>query len=224
MRKNKPKVTLIIPGHDEEDNIGRVLKVVTKVKEVDEILMIADACEDNTAKIAGKFKGVKVLERKKSSGKGSAMIFGVKHAKGDIIMFADADLETLNTTHVKQVLEPVISGRAVMSVGLRDRIFGLGALIPKIFPMYAIGGERAMTKKFFNDLPKDENTLDFGIETVMNYYAKHHKLKVATPVLKDLNQVIKEKKWGLWDGFIGRIKLTWQVWRTRYIMKRRKDL
>lgn len=221
---NNKKVTLIIPAHNEEDNISRVLKVVTKVKEVDEILVIADACEDNTAVVAGKFPGVKVLKRPTSSGKGSAMIFGVNNAQGDIIMFADADLETLNTTHVKQVLRPVINGEAVMSVGLRDRVFGLGALIPKIFPMYAIGGERAMTKEFFNQLPKDENTLDFGIETVMNYYAKRHKLKVAKPVLNDLHQVIKEKKWGIWDGFISRIKLTWQVWRTRFAMRHRKDL
>jgi len=220
--KNK-KVTLIIPAHNEAENISTVLKVATKAKEVDEILVIADACEDNTAEVARGF-GVKVIERKESQGKGSAMIAGVKVASGDIIMFADADLETLNTHHISQVLKPVIKGEAVMSVGLRDRVFGLGALIPKINPMYAIGGERAMTKDFFNKLPKDENLLDFGIETVMNYYARENKLKVAHPVLKDLHQVIKEKKYGFMQGFSDRIKLLKQVRRARHAMKRKKDL
>ncbi len=219
----KTTVSLIIPAHNEAENISAVLKVAVKSKLVDEILVIADACEDNTAAIARKFK-VKVLERPTSQGKGSAMIEGVKKVKGNVIMFADADLETLTTRHIEQVLTPIISGKAVMSVGLRDRVFGLGALIPKLFPMYAIGGERAMTRAFFNKIPKDQNTLDFGIETVMNYYAKKHRLKVARPVLKDLRQVIKEKKWGLWDGFINRVKLTYQVWRTRSAMRRRKDL
>jgi len=223
MAKNNKKVSLIIPAHNEAENITAVLRVAVKSKLVDEILVVADACQDNTANIAKKFK-VKVLERQTSQGKGSAMIEGVKTVKGDIIMFADADLENLTTRHIEQVLTPVIKGKAVMSIGLRDRVFGLGALIPKLFPMYAIGGERAMTRAFFNKIPKDKNTLDFGIETVMNYYAKKHKLKVARPVLRNLHQVIKEKKWGFWYGFINRIKLTYQVWRTRMIMRKRKNL
>ncbi|HLD28521.1 MAG TPA: glycosyltransferase family 2 protein [Patescibacteria group bacterium] len=224
MKKKKPKISIIIPGHNEAENIGRVLKSIVKVKELNEILVVADACEDDTAGVARKFKGVKVLERKTSSGKGSAMIAGVKATKGDIVMFADADLESLTPEHVTKVLKPVIEGKAIMSIGLRDRVFGLGAIIPKIYPMYAIGGERAMTRKFFNNIPKDKNTLDFGIETVMNYYARYHKLKVAMPVLKDLRQIIKEKKWGFWHGFVSRLGLMKQVWRTRRIMKHKKDI
>ncbi|MFA5029465.1 MAG: glycosyltransferase family 2 protein [Patescibacteria group bacterium] len=223
MKNKKQKISLIIPAHNEADNIASVLKVVTKVEELDEILVIADACTDKTAKVAEKFK-VKVLKRPTSQGKGSAMTAGVKATSGNIIMFADADLENLTTSHIKQVLRPVLNGQATMSVGLRDRVFGLGALIPKIFPMYAIGGERAMTRKFFDSLPKDENLLDFGIETVMNYYARKHKLKVATPILKNLHQIIKEKKWGLWQGFSWRLKLNGQVWRARRAMKRYENL
>src|SRR3989344_8645445 len=221
--QNKPKVTLIIPAHNEAENISAVLKVVTQAKEVDEIIVIADACEDKTAEVARRFK-TKVVERAKTQGKGSAMIAGVGAASGQIIMFADADLENLTTRHISQVLRPVIEGRATMSVGLRDRIFGLGALIPKIYPMYAIGAARAMTKDFFNSLPDDQNLLDFGIETVMNYYAKKHKLKVSYPVLKNLHQVIKEKKYGLLAGFSDRLKLIKQVRRARRIMKHKNDL
>jgi len=219
----KHKISLIIPAHNEADNIPRVLRVVAKAQGLDEIIVVADACTDNTASVAKSF-GVEVVERKTSQGKGSAMMAGAAAAQGDILMFCDADLETLTTHHINKVLAPVISGRAVMSIGLRDRIFGLSAVIPKIFPMYAIGGERAMTRNFFDSLPKDENILDFGIETVMNYYAKKHKLKVATPVLKNLRQVIKEKKWGFWRGFTSRLGLMYQVWRTRFIMKHKKDL
>lgn len=220
---NNIKVSLIIPAHNEAENISAVLGVATKAKEIDEIIVVADACSDNTAEIARKFK-VKVIERVKTQGKGSAMIEGVKQASGSIVMFADADLENLTTKHISQVVKPVINKQVVMSVGLRDRILGLGALIPQVNPMYAIGGERAMTKEFFNNLPKDKNVLDFGIETVMNYYAKKHNLKVSYPILKNLHQVIKEKKYGLSQGFSDRIKLIKQVKRARKIMKRKKDL
>lgn len=220
-KKTTKLVSLIIPAHNEAENISAVLTVVTKAKEINEIIVVADACQDNTAEIAKKFN-VKVIEREKTDGKGSAMIAGVNESIGHIIMFADADLENLTIQHINQVLRPVISGQYVMSVGLRDRIFGLGALIPKIYPMYAIGGERAMTKDFFNKLPKDQNVLDFGIETVMNYYAKQHNLKVSYPVLKNLHQVIKEKKYGLLQGFSDRLKLMNQVKRARKTMRHAK--
>ncbi|NCN07342.1 glycosyltransferase family 2 protein [Candidatus Falkowbacteria bacterium] len=217
------KVSLIIPAHNEAENISAVLSVAKKAKDVNEIIVIADACIDHTASIAKTFK-VRVIERPKTQGKGSAMIAGVSAASGDIIMFADADLENLTTKHITQVLKPIISGKYTMSVGLRDRVFGLGALIPKIYPMYAIGGERAMTKDFFNSLPKDKNSLDFGIETVMNYYAKKHNLKVSYPILKNLHQVIKEKKYGFTQGFSDRLKLMRQVKRARKNMKNKTYL
>ncbi len=221
MTEKKPKISLIIPAHNEAENISRVLKIAVQAKKIDEILVVADACQDQTAEIAKKFP-VTVIERKKSQGKGSAMIAGVARASGKIIAFADADLKNLTINHLNQILEPVIKGRATMSVGLRDRVFGLGALIPKFFPMFAIGGERAMTREFFENLPKTEIVLDFGIETVMNYWAKKKKLKIARPVLKNLQQIVKEKKWGWWPGFLARIKLTKQVWRARKIMKERQ--
>jgi len=110
-------------------------------------------------------------------------------------MFADADLESLTPGHVSKVLKPVIEGKAVMSIGLRDRVFGLGALIPKINPMYAIGGERAMTRKFFNDIPKDKNTLDFGIETVMNYYARYQNATPEENAKLNKERDAREKMW-----------------------------
>jgi hypothetical protein len=85
--------------------------------------------------------------------------------------------------------------------------------------MYAIGGERAMTKELFNSLPHDQNTSGFGIETVMNFTARNRGLKVSHPVLKKLHQIIKEKKWGFWSGLNSRVKLLFEVERARIDMK-----
>lgn len=222
MAKNQHTISLIIPAHNEAANIKKVLLAIAQVDELDEIIVVADACQDQTAQIAASVNPqIKIIERPTTQGKGSAMIAGVKATKGDILVFVDADLENLRPEHIKQIINPVINDEAIMSVGLRDRVLGLSALIPKILPMYAIGGERAMTRKFFESLPKDENILDFGIETVMNYHAQEQNLKVAMPVLKNLHQIIKEKKWGLLDGLANRLKLTHQVLRTRKIMKHR---
>ncbi|MEI6627147.1 MAG: glycosyltransferase family 2 protein [bacterium] len=217
----KPKISLIIPAHNEELNIAKVLDVAVKSSLIDEIIVVADACTDHTAEVAQKY-GVKVVEKPTTLGKGDAMITGVNASTGEVILFADADLTGFKLKHIEQILKPIIAHKAVMSVGLRDRVFGLGALIPKIFPLYAIGGERAMTKTFFDSIPKSKNTPDFGIESVMNYYIKKHRLPAAYPVLRGLHQIIKEKKWGFWTGFFSRLKLIWQICRTRITMRLKK--
>jgi len=221
MDKQGHAISLILLAHNEELNIANVLRVLVQVPEFDEILVIADACTDNTVKVAQSFPTVKILERPQTKGKGDAMIFGVSHSLGDIIMFCDADIKNFTTGHVYQILEPVINGRAIMSVGRRDRIFGLAAIIPKIFPLFAIAGERAMTKEFFDSLPRDEHMMDFGIETVMNYYIKQRGLKLALPRLKNLRQIVKERKWNLRIGLKARIGQIGQVRRTRRAMKQR---
>ncbi len=214
---------MIIPAHNEADNIGRVLAVAQKIKEIDEIIVIADACTDDTFRVAYGF-GVDVYNKETTLGKGDAMIFGFNKSRGEIIMFADADLENLTSDHLRKVLNPVLKEGYDLSIGLRDRIFGLGAIIPKIYPTYAIGGERAMKRDFFLKVIKNDYSHDFGIETVMNYYAKKMNLKVATPILKNLHQVIKEKKWGFWQGLNSRFDLMRQVLRARKAMKKITEL
>lgn len=213
------RTSLIIPAHNEAATIAEVITVARQSPLIDEIIVVADACTDETSAIA-RGLGVHVVEKPTTRGKGDAMIVGAHAAKGEILMFADADLEHFNVRHITQVIEPIIAGTAVMSIGLRDRIWGLGALVPHLLPTYAIGGERAMTKKFFYSLPLElPQAQGFGIETIMNYYAKRRGLAVVYPVLHGLHQVIKEKKWGFWLGIRARLGLIQQVRIARRLMK-----
>lgn len=217
----RPTISLIIPAHNEARTIEAVVASAKASTLLDEIIVVADACTDDTAAIARSL-GVIVLEKETTRGKGDAMIAGFEKSNGDIIMFADADLENFTADHIERVLTPVISGEAVMSIGLRDRVWGLGALIPRFFPNWAIGGERAMTREFFASLPLESLAESgFGDVVIMNYEARHRGLAVAYPILSDLHQVIKEKKWGWRLGLIGRWKLTRQIASARKIMKQR---
>ncbi len=214
---NNKTISLVIPAHNEAANIWRVLAVVRAIDFLDEIIVVADACSDATAEVAARY-GVKILVKETTKGKGEAMRFGAAQAVGVIIMFCDADLLDLTPEHVRQVVTPVAAGEAVMSVGLRDRVCGLGALTPKIFPSLAIAGERAMTIEFFQGVAASKVN-GYGIETTMNLAAQRAKLPVAYPVLRHLHQVIKEKKWGLRRGLVSRLSMTWQIvrayWRNK---------
>jgi len=88
-----PFVSVIIPAYNEEKSIAGTIKSILRSNYPKfEVIIIDDGSKDNTLKIAKKFikKDVKVFS-KKNGGKGSALNFGLKKAKGEIIFTLDAD-------------------------------------------------------------------------------------------------------------------------------------
>ena len=98
------KVAIVIPAYNEERRIGKTLeeycKFFRKKKEIIEILVVLNACKDNTLKIVKKFqkkfKEIRFLDFKQG-GKGFAIVEGFKDAlkrDNDLIGFVDADMAT----------------------------------------------------------------------------------------------------------------------------------
>lgn len=97
------KVSIIIPAHNEEKRISETLERYVEFfkRKIDfEIIIVLNACEDNTPKVVEKygkkFKEIRVLDFKEK-GKGFAIIEGFKDAlsrENDLIGFVDADLAT----------------------------------------------------------------------------------------------------------------------------------
>ncbi len=93
--KYEPKVSIIIPMHNEEKGISVTIENALALdypKNKLQIIVVDDGSTDDCYKIACKFRkfGVLVVS-KKNGGKGSAMNFGLKRATGEIIFTMDAD-------------------------------------------------------------------------------------------------------------------------------------
>ncbi len=99
-----PRVSIIIPAYNEEERIGRILeeycKFFRKEKEIIDIIVVLNACEDDTLKIVKgfqkKFKEIRFLDFEQG-GKGFAVVKGFEDALkngGELIGFADADMAT----------------------------------------------------------------------------------------------------------------------------------
>lgn len=209
------KVAAIIPALNEEENVGNVLEVILSSKDLDEVILVDDGSNDRTAEI-GEELGAKVIKlpKKGGSGKGNAMRQGVSNTDAEIIVFFDADLIGLTKEHISLLVEPVLTNKAVMCVGLRERWGGLPEFFVKIDPLSAIGGERAMRRFVFENIPL-RFVKGFAIETALNYYCLIKKLPVCYVRLKGLNMVIKEKKWGFIKGFLNRLKMLWELFSIR---------
>lgn len=113
-----PRVTIIIPAYNEEKSIGRTIKSIIASdypEEKLEILVINDGSEDKTFEIAKKYKSklVKVYT-KLNGGKGTALNYAIRKAKGEIIFSMDAD--TFVEPHSVKEMTRYFKNLKVMSV------------------------------------------------------------------------------------------------------------
>jgi len=117
------KVSVIIPAYNEAGTILTVLEAVNsqKVEGVDfEVIVVDDGSTDGTDKLIAAnprlFKTSIRLE--KNGGKGAAVKAGLKAAKGDYILFQDADLE-YDPRQYSELLSPVLEHNADIVMGSR---------------------------------------------------------------------------------------------------------
>lgn len=99
--KYEPKVSVLIPAHDEEDVIERILqrmKELTYPKEKFEVIVIDDASSDKTGEKARRFAKnynfIHLIQRdlnEGGTGKPDALNCAIKQASGEIIYCFDAD-------------------------------------------------------------------------------------------------------------------------------------
>ncbi len=90
--------SIIVPVFNEEKTILKVLNELKKVeftKFQKEIIVVDDGSTDATRKLLDENKDLytSLFFNEKNMGKGSAVRLGLKNARGDYIVFQDADLE-----------------------------------------------------------------------------------------------------------------------------------
>ncbi|KZX17707.1 glycosyltransferase [Methanobrevibacter filiformis] len=107
----KESVSIIIPAYNEEENVAKVIGVVSVIDYVDEVIVVDDGSRDKTSEEA-KLAGATVFAHTSNQGKGSAIKTGFKHSNGDIIVFIDADIHNLTKDKVDSIVMPILEGKS----------------------------------------------------------------------------------------------------------------
>lgn len=108
---DKVTLSLLIPAYNEEkiieNTLEKVLKFLSKKKYSWEVIVIDDGSSDRTSDISKKFnkEGIEVVRYEINRGKGGALKEGVQKAKGNFIIFSDADLSVPITNLDKFLIE-----------------------------------------------------------------------------------------------------------------------
>ncbi|MBI2546774.1 glycosyltransferase family 2 protein [Candidatus Woesearchaeota archaeon] len=196
----KPLVSAIIPAYNEAPRIGNVLDVLANHPLIKEVIVVDDGSTDNL-KAAIRSYRVRYVRIRENKGKGYAMERGVRSAKGDIILFCDADVTGLNKDIIMKIIEPVLNGKREMYIAVRNHDLLLAFKKFGFFPL--LSGERALTKRLWNRVPPDFKR-KFRIETALNFYARQIK-GIGYRVFPQLTQTIKERKYGILEGAFRRL-------------------
>jgi cellulose synthase/poly-beta-1,6-N-acetylglucosamine synthase-like glycosyltransferase len=98
-KEDLPSISIIVPVKDEEKVVERLLNALAEIaypSDKLEVIIVEDCSTDDSFNICRRFAqnsnlNLKIFHRELCNGKPSALNFGVKHAKGDIIGILDAD-------------------------------------------------------------------------------------------------------------------------------------
>jgi glycosyltransferase involved in cell wall biosynthesis len=109
-KNTKPFVTIMTAALNEEKNIKYVIKDCLGIKDIrSEILVVLDdKTTDNTAAVSKKL-GARVVQTGKWKGKGAALKFAQKFAKGDYIVQIDSDYQFM-PSDIPKLIKPLMNG------------------------------------------------------------------------------------------------------------------
>lgn len=97
-----PALSVVIPAYNEETRLGPTLEQIVDYCERDqgryEVVVVDDGSSDSTVEVARSIEAptgeIRVIELGVNRGKGAAVRTGMLAARGDQVLFSDADLAT----------------------------------------------------------------------------------------------------------------------------------
>jgi hypothetical protein len=135
-----PRVSVIVPARNEEACVGECLRSLAAQEGVaHEVLLVDDGSTDRTAAIGGEIPGVAVIaagDRPDGwSGKNHAAAVGAAHARGEWLLFTDADTVHAPGSLAAALTEAEAAGAGLLSYSPAQQLRGFWqhAVMPLVF-------------------------------------------------------------------------------------------
>jgi glycosyltransferase involved in cell wall biosynthesis len=136
----KPLVSVIVPARNEEVSLGACLEsLVSQVGVEKEIIVVDDNSTDRTQQIAESFAGVRIIHPdplpENWTGKNNAVTAGAKVARGEWLLFTDADTVHLPGSLANSLAEAKKKKVSMLSYSPEQEVhsFWENAVMPVIF-------------------------------------------------------------------------------------------
>jgi dolichyl-phosphate beta-glucosyltransferase len=101
-QSERPRYSIIVPAYNEKARIGKTLEQLVQHLRTQawsaEIVVVDDGSRDETFSLVSQFAAqnpqVRVIQNPGNQGKGYSVRNGMLHARGEILLFTDADLSS----------------------------------------------------------------------------------------------------------------------------------
>lgn len=176
-------VSVCLPARDEAATVGSIVATIVGGCEalVDEVLVLDDGSTDDTAAVAASAGATVVAvddvlpELPRGTGKGNVLWKSLAVAKGDLLVWCDADLETFTADYVTRLVAPLLADERLQFVKAdyhrpegdgRTTQLVARPLLARFFPPLAtvrqpLSGECAARTDLLTQLPFVES---YGVE------------------------------------------------------------
>jgi len=113
-------ISIVIPLYNEEKTIRKVLDSLPNYDSI-EIIVVNDHSTDNSLneiEIVQSYRNINVINHKTNRGYGAAIMTGIKHAKGKVIVSMDSDGQH-SPDDLFALIKPILDERADYTIGSR---------------------------------------------------------------------------------------------------------
>jgi dolichyl-phosphate beta-glucosyltransferase len=201
-------LSIIIPAYNEEprlpETLQRIAEYLPTLGVRTEVLVVDDGSTDRTAAVAesfrGKLTGFRVLSNGRNRGKGYSVRHGMLEARGEMVLFTDADLSA-PIEEAEKLLTPLNNGYDVAIgsramdrslISTRQSIFRetAGIIFNKIVRLVlrlpfvdTQCGFKAFRRERCRIIFEQQRIEGFGFDPELLYLARHHGLRaIEIPV------------------------------------------
>jgi|SRR5271167_2604627 len=202
-----PELSIIIPSYNEElrlpATLDKIANYIQSSRRATEVIVVDDGSKDRTAEVAesyrGKIANLRVLPNGVNRGKGFSVRHGSLEARGEIVLFTDADLsapiEEADKLLAEMKVHDLAIGSRAMDRGLIETHESLfrefagivfNTIVRVILRLPFVDTQCGF--KAFRRRPSriifEQQTIDrFGFDPELLYLARHHGLStVEVPV------------------------------------------
>ena len=243
-----PELSIVIPSFNEEQRLpaspGKIAEYIREQRPNTEVLVVDDGSTDRTARVAESWRNripqLRVLSNGTNRGKGFSVRHGSLEARGDIVLFTDADLsapieEAPKLLDALKTYDVAIGSRAMdrSKIEVHESAFRefAGIVFNKIvritlrLPFVDTQcGFKAFRRERCRIIFEQQTIERFGFDPELLYLARHHGLSTvevsvrwshspATKInmMRDSVQMFIDVFIIRWNALRGRYKKAWKA-------------
>ena len=127
----EPFLSIVVPAYNEARRIRETLAELCRFEKSApypmELIVVDDGSTDQTVDTVTQFPGVRLVRNDRNHGKGFTVRHGVQEARGEFVLFTDADLSTpiAEVGKLLSALESSVADAAVGSRALQRELIGV---------------------------------------------------------------------------------------------------